>query len=246
MSFTSKKDFFPYSESRSSMFYFTPPSKPLIGLYACNPGLNLPFPLTASPYMTTNYDWASPIIDGDVERMTWAALEPTRGGGAGIGLGTYSFAMIDTECQHAIANGKSITLDIYGGMNAPAWLFSSPYLAGTDFKQLYVVEPGPAYYCTYIPLPWSSSYISNFDTFIKKLGAHLTNISYTQGGSVHHLIDAIKVLKIGTCCTKYTSELRVPNEICSGSSPGCCPFDDSATLVGLPKYTLARLESSID
>lgn len=228
-----------HKSHRTQFFSPAPPSKPLVGLYVCNTALDDSFPKT-SPYLTTDYDWSSPIIDGVVERISWAGLETSRGMS---GFGIYSFVKLDTECQRAIENGKLITLDIFGGINAPKWLVRSPYTLGTDYKVFWIDDNG-GMGCDTFPLVWSKSYISNFDTFIRKLSLHLSTIVFHYGGGNHKLKEAIGMVKIGTCCTIYTSELRVPNEFCS--SGGCCTSTDSEKWVGQSKYTVSILEASIN
>ena len=61
-------------------------------------------------------------------------------------------------------------------------------------------------------------------------------------------MSAIKILKVGACCSKYTSELRVPNDSClNNDEASCCPFNDSSTLsLYTTKYTVSKLHKSID
>lgn len=241
MGTTLKKSYKPTQEDKKVFFLAPSPSIPFRGVYACNPGLDDTFPLT-NPGATTNYYWGSPDIDGVVERWAWSTIETGQGSD---GKGTYAFTKLDTECQRAIRFGKGITLDIYGGMNAPSWFFALPNVSGTDYAQFYIKEADGTKTCANVPLPWSSKFISNFDTFMMRLSHNLSTTPYKG----QYLISAIKVLKVGTCCTKYTSELRVPNDSCvNHDEASCCPFSDADTLLTKysTKYTISKLHKSID
>jgi hypothetical protein len=202
------------------------PSVTFEGLYACNTDTNSAFP-GSSPMGYTDYCWNSPIIDGVVERVTWAHLEPTKL--------TNNFSFLKTECDSALTEGKGIMLDIFGGQNAPSWAY------GSAFKNLWI----PAHSaCAHIPRPWSTTYISNWTYFMAQLSTYLTSTHVTVGGVSHELMDAIKLVKVGGCCTEYTSELRVPNDNVNTTCDGT--LTDSAQWAGDANYTTTKMTVSID
>ena len=147
-------------------------------------------------------------VDGLSLLLGWMSLEPTRG--------RYDWTQLDQWMSTAIQLNKRVTLAIRAGQDTPCWLFKTGCNAGYSGTYAgavplnFQVSPregvGQAA-CNPVTIaaPWDPVFLSEWDTLLAALAAHLKS-----AGSY----GALTTMRL-TGINRTTPELRLPAEILS-------------------------------
>lgn len=129
-------------------------SLPIRGIYA----LTTPNP-TISQIPTAVL--TNPYVNGIALRVGWSTLEP--------GLRSYQWTDIDSVLALAASHGKTVTISVEAGIQAPTWLYSQ---GAESYKFMWDVAFGPAE-CTVarIPIPWDSVFQARWAEFVAAFGS---------------------------------------------------------------------------
>ncbi len=100
--------------------------------------------------------WKDEAVSGIAVRSWWNKIENTEG--------TYDWKFIDEAVRLAEQHDKQVSISIMSGVSTPAWVydhnvpifsFSAPFAGGAIRT---------------MPVPWNTTYLSLFDSFVRKLG----------------------------------------------------------------------------
>src|SRR5438874_2229597 len=141
---------------------------------------------------------ASPAVDGILIDLDWTDVaSPTA-------TKTYSWTLLDSMAQLAIAQGKKFEIAIITGGTTPSWVFTpQPQGLGAAFSNFEYVQadkPGATCINEQLALPWDSNYIAALADLLQQLSAHLK----AQGW--YSSMTMLRLTGINT----LTDELRLP------------------------------------
>lgn len=155
-----------------------------------------------------------PGVDGVALVIGWNAIEPA--------MGQYQWTLLDQWISQVSALGKKIDLVVPSGSATPAWLFQPPP-SGAGAKELdFTISPhsGATGVCdtdTIAP-PWDTAYLTQFDSMLAALSAHLKSAG---------TYNAITLLRL-TGINRTTEETRLPRE--SAQTTGLACVSDATTM----------------
>lgn len=132
----------------------TPPKGPSGGLLP--KGIYALIPWSQEPNIDT---WKKDFVDGVVIRVYWKDLQPEES--------TYSWNLLDSVFESAKKSGKKVRLMIVPGFYSPQWVIDKPRIQKTS---LFAVAQGPYDgQVKPLPLPWDTTYLSYWYTFLREL-----------------------------------------------------------------------------
>ncbi len=155
-----------------------------------------------------------PGVDGVAVVIGWNAIEPA--------MGQYQWTILDQWISQVSALGKKIDLVVPTGSATPAWLFQPPP-SGAGAKELdFTISPhsGATGVCDpdNIAPPWDPAYLTQFDSMLAALSAHLKSAG---------TYNAITLLRL-TGINRTTEETRLPRE--SAQSTGLACVSDATSM----------------
>ncbi len=148
-----------------------------------------------------------PGVDGVAVVIGWDAIEPS--------LGQYQWSLLDQWIGVVAALGKKIDLVVPAGGSIPAWLFQPAPTGAGAVPLNFTVSPhaGETGICDSItiPRPWDPAFLSQWDSMLAALSAHLKSV-----GSYN----AISLVRL-TGINRTTEELRLPAETAASTGLAC-------------------------
>lgn len=166
---------------------------------------------------------SNPSVDGVMLFFNWSSVEPVEN--------QFNWKSVDSRIAQAAAAGKTVSLTIMAGFQAPAWVYAD---GAKSFKFVWDRNWGPPL-CSVqsIPLPWDSVYQAKWDAFITAFGAR-----YDANPTVAH----VKF----TGLNSKTPEIFLPiskNESISNGKVSCRGYNDVANWQAAG-YTRVKIESA--
>jgi len=203
------------SSPRSALAVNTWPAASVGGVYAVNAVQSTG---KIDPAVLSN-----PSVDGIVLFFNWSTIEPLEN--------QYNWKSVDARIAQAAAAGKTVSLTVMAGFQAPAWVYTD---GAKSFKFVWDKNWGPAL-CSVqsMPLPWDSTYLAKWDSFVSVFGAR-----YDSNPTVAH----VKL----TGLNSKTPEIFLPiskNESISNGKVSCKGYDDVADWQAAG-YTRVKVESA--
>ena len=130
-----------------------------------------PAPITASTQVTkfAQQFAASPAV-GISWRFRWADLEPSPGG--------FDWRPIDNAMHATQATHKRVILRVIAGLYSPSWVIAKSQRVSVS--NLYFPNTTPYANPSILPVPWNSTYLADWDTFIRAFGAR-----YDGNGAIY-------------------------------------------------------------
>jgi hypothetical protein len=157
---------------------------------------------------------AMPGVDGILVNLDWTDVaSPTT-------ARTYSWTLLDSMVQLAVAQGKKFEIDIITGGSTPSWVFApAPQGLGAasgNFVYVQSNKPGAACLNEKLALPWDPNYIAALTDLLQQLSAHLN----AQG--TYASMTMLRLTGINT----LTDELRLPGQTPISTPQFPCMIDN--------------------
>jgi hypothetical protein len=130
-----------------------------------------PAPITASTQVTkfAQQFAASPAV-GISWRFRWADLEPSPG--------SFDWRPIDNAMRATQATHKRVILRVIAGLYSPSWVIAKSQTVSVS--NLYFPNTTPYANPSTLPVPWNSTYLADWSTFIHAFGAR-----YDGNGAIY-------------------------------------------------------------
>jgi hypothetical protein len=151
-----------------------------------------------------NNSWviSQPWLDGVYIHDEWANVEPSKG--------VFDWSYLDAQINEAAKAGKWVSIAVAAGMFSPDWVYADG-VTKFDTKQAQLKKAKACNPIT-IPVPWTGSYIDDFDTMVAAFGARYANNP------------AVRLVKI-TGVNEDTDETKLPRSESESSATCQLPND---------------------
>ena len=162
-------------------------------------------------------------VDGIALKVGWNATETADG--------VYAWGPLDSMIAQAAAVGKTVTLDVVAGYQAPTWLYAE---GAQGFNYVWSYSWG-ASVCSIvtIPVPWDPIFQQKWNAFVQAFGARYANNPTVVGVKISGL-------------NSYNEETSLPygvNQAISNGSTNCTGYNDVANWQAIG-YTRTLVESA--
>ena len=164
------------------------------------------FPIGAANSTALGAALHVPGVDGLVLVLGWDGIEPA--------MGQYQWATLDQWMNLAVSSHKKVELSIRADYHTPSWLFQ-PAPGGAGAQPLnfsFTRKPGDTTCLSEtIAAPWDSAFLSQWDSMLTALSAHL------KGTGTYNDVVLLRLTGIN----KDSDELHLPAETAKSSSAAC-------------------------